>query len=55
MPQTALNVGALVTFIRSLDRARLLDMAQRARALARPGATAQVADICAALAQGQQK
>jgi UDP-N-acetylglucosamine--N-acetylmuramyl-(pentapeptide) pyrophosphoryl-undecaprenol N-acetylglucosamine transferase len=55
MPQTALNAGSLTTFIRSLDRTRLLDMAQRARALARPGATSEVADICAALAQGRQK
>jgi UDP-N-acetylglucosamine--N-acetylmuramyl-(pentapeptide) pyrophosphoryl-undecaprenol N-acetylglucosamine transferase len=55
MPQTALNAGSLATLIRSLDRARLLDMAQRARALARPGAAAQVADICAALARGRQK
>jgi len=54
MPQSSLNADALATLIRSLDRTRLLDMAQRARALARPGATAEVADICAALARGKQ-
>ncbi|WP_018228359.1 undecaprenyldiphospho-muramoylpentapeptide beta-N-acetylglucosaminyltransferase [Methyloversatilis universalis] len=54
MPQPSLNADALATLIRSLDRTRLLDMAQRARALARPGATAEVADICAALARGKQ-
>lgn len=51
MPPQQLAAESLAALIRSLDRSRLLDMAQRARALARPGATAEVADICAAIAR----
>ena len=50
MPQGTLNPQSLAALLRSLDRTRLLDMAQCARAQARPGATAEVADICVALA-----
>jgi UDP-N-acetylglucosamine--N-acetylmuramyl-(pentapeptide) pyrophosphoryl-undecaprenol N-acetylglucosamine transferase len=53
-PQATLSADGLAALLRTLDRARLLDMAQRARALARPGATAEVADICAAQAQGHR-
>ncbi|MDP2869400.1 undecaprenyldiphospho-muramoylpentapeptide beta-N-acetylglucosaminyltransferase [Methyloversatilis sp.] len=51
LPQTELSGTALAALLGSLDRARLLDMAQHARALARPGAAAEVADICAAIAR----
>ncbi|WP_018411697.1 undecaprenyldiphospho-muramoylpentapeptide beta-N-acetylglucosaminyltransferase [Methyloversatilis thermotolerans] len=53
-PQETLSADGLAALLHTLDRARLLDMAQRARALARPGATAEVADICAAQAQGHR-
>ncbi len=55
VPQDELTAESLAALIRSLNRGHLLDMAQRARALARPGATAEVADICAALAQQNGK
>ena len=51
MPQDTLNPQSLAALLRSLDRTRLLDMAQCARAQARPSATAEVADICVALAR----
>ncbi len=51
MPQETLNAESLAALLRSLDRTRLLDMAQCARAQARPGATTEVADICVALAR----
>ncbi|MBL8475269.1 MAG: undecaprenyldiphospho-muramoylpentapeptide beta-N-acetylglucosaminyltransferase [Methyloversatilis sp.] len=51
LPQTELDATSLAALLRALDRARLLDMAQRARGLARPGAAAEVADICAAIAR----
>ena len=50
MPQRELNAASLAGLIRSFDRTALQGMAQRARAQARPGACAEVADICAALA-----
>ncbi|WP_374338457.1 undecaprenyldiphospho-muramoylpentapeptide beta-N-acetylglucosaminyltransferase [Methyloversatilis sp.] len=52
LPQSGLNADTLAALIGSLDRNRLQDMAQRARAHARPGATSEVADICASLARG---
>jgi UDP-N-acetylglucosamine--N-acetylmuramyl-(pentapeptide) pyrophosphoryl-undecaprenol N-acetylglucosamine transferase len=52
MPQSALDAGALAALITSLDRTRLLGMAQRARSRARPGAAAEVADICTAVCAG---
>lgn len=55
LPQTGLTAEKLAHLIGSLDRVGLTDMAQRARALARPGATTEVADICATLAQGRRK
>lgn len=51
MPQETLNAESLAALLRSLDRTRLFDMAQCARAQARPGATTEVADICVALAR----
>jgi UDP-N-acetylglucosamine--N-acetylmuramyl-(pentapeptide) pyrophosphoryl-undecaprenol N-acetylglucosamine transferase len=51
LPQGELTPGRLAELIRSLDRERLLAMAEAARALARPGATREVADICMELAQ----
>ncbi|HEY9192315.1 MAG TPA: undecaprenyldiphospho-muramoylpentapeptide beta-N-acetylglucosaminyltransferase [Methyloversatilis sp.] len=51
MPQDTLTPASLAVLLNSLDRTRLLDMAQCARAQARPGATAEVADICMALAR----
>ena len=50
MPQRDLNAASLAALIRSLDRPALQDMARRARARARPGASAEVADICASFA-----
>lgn len=44
LEQGDLNPASLAALIGGLDRSRLQDMAQRAHALARPGATAQVAD-----------
>jgi UDP-N-acetylglucosamine--N-acetylmuramyl-(pentapeptide) pyrophosphoryl-undecaprenol N-acetylglucosamine transferase len=55
VPQNAFDATALAALIGSLDRPRLLDMAQRARALSRPGASADVADVCAALARKERK
>ena len=48
IPQDALNEADLASLLTELfnDRERLLDMAQAARALSRPRATADVADVC---------
>jgi UDP-N-acetylglucosamine--N-acetylmuramyl-(pentapeptide) pyrophosphoryl-undecaprenol N-acetylglucosamine transferase len=47
MPQGQLTVPSLVVLVRGLqDRNRLLEMARRARALARPAATAEVVRHC---------
>jgi len=51
VPQTELTAERLAGLLREVDRSRLLEMAQRARAAARPNAAAQVADVCEALAQ----
>jgi UDP-N-acetylglucosamine--N-acetylmuramyl-(pentapeptide) pyrophosphoryl-undecaprenol N-acetylglucosamine transferase len=40
----------LASLLQVLDRAKLVAMALRARALARPDAAARVADVCEALA-----
>ena len=50
LPQGDLTPERLASLIRSLDRARLLAMAEAARGLAKPHATREVADICAELA-----
>ena len=44
LPQAELEAARLATLLESLDRPRLLAMAQRARALARPHATQRLAD-----------
>ncbi|BBP05774.1 UDP-N-acetylglucosamine--N-acetylmuramyl-(pentapeptide) pyrophosphoryl-undecaprenol N-acetylglucosamine transferase [Sulfuriferula plumbiphila] len=51
MPQAELSPARLAGVLRNLDREKLLDMAQHARALARPDATESVARICMELAQ----
>ena len=48
LPQAELSAATLAQLVASLDRPRLLAMAQAARALARPDATRQVADACIA-------
>ncbi len=48
--QKELTVEKLAALIGGLDRATLATMSGKARALAKPDATAQVADICEALA-----
>jgi UDP-N-acetylglucosamine--N-acetylmuramyl-(pentapeptide) pyrophosphoryl-undecaprenol N-acetylglucosamine transferase len=50
LPQKELNAEQLAQLLRGLDRDRLLAMAQAARALAKPDATQQVAQVCASLA-----
>jgi len=50
LPQTELNAEKLAQLLRELDRERLKAMAIAARALAKPDATQQVAQICVALA-----
>jgi UDP-N-acetylglucosamine--N-acetylmuramyl-(pentapeptide) pyrophosphoryl-undecaprenol N-acetylglucosamine transferase len=44
LPQAELEAARLATLLESLDRPRLLAMAQRARALARPHAAQRLAD-----------
>jgi len=52
LPQSELSAARLAALIGSLDRARLLDMAAKARALGRPQAARLVAERCMALAEG---
>jgi len=47
-----LSAEKLAAMIGGLDRATLAVMADKARKLAKPEATRQVADICEALAEG---
>jgi UDP-N-acetylglucosamine--N-acetylmuramyl-(pentapeptide) pyrophosphoryl-undecaprenol N-acetylglucosamine transferase len=49
--QKDLTAEKLAALIAGLDRGQLAEMAGKARALAKPDATARVADICEALAQ----
>ncbi|HLD09075.1 MAG TPA: glycosyltransferase, partial [Methylophilaceae bacterium] len=49
--QSELTVPALLKTLAGLTREKLLDMAQKARALGKPEATATVANICAQAAQ----
>jgi UDP-N-acetylglucosamine--N-acetylmuramyl-(pentapeptide) pyrophosphoryl-undecaprenol N-acetylglucosamine transferase len=51
IPQPQLDAQGLATLLGGLDRARLLAIAQNARALARPDAAASVADACEAIAK----
>jgi UDP-N-acetylglucosamine--N-acetylmuramyl-(pentapeptide) pyrophosphoryl-undecaprenol N-acetylglucosamine transferase len=51
MQQKDLTAEKLAALIAGLDRGQLAAMAGKARALAKPDATARVADICEALAQ----
>jgi len=48
--QRALNARELADLLLSFTRERLLEMAERARSLAKPGATETVANVCAAAA-----
>jgi len=50
VPQAALSAEGLASMLCGLTRARLAAMAEKARALARPGAAHAVADVCAELA-----
>jgi UDP-N-acetylglucosamine--N-acetylmuramyl-(pentapeptide) pyrophosphoryl-undecaprenol N-acetylglucosamine transferase len=50
LPQAELSPEKLCALLRSLDRAKLLEMAGKARALGKPEATRIVADRCVALA-----
>jgi UDP-N-acetylglucosamine--N-acetylmuramyl-(pentapeptide) pyrophosphoryl-undecaprenol N-acetylglucosamine transferase len=52
MQQKDLTAEKLAALIGGLDRATLAAMSGKARALAKPDATARVADICEALAEG---
>jgi UDP-N-acetylglucosamine--N-acetylmuramyl-(pentapeptide) pyrophosphoryl-undecaprenol N-acetylglucosamine transferase len=51
LPQSALSAQRLADLLRGLTRERLLDMAVKARALGKPGATEAVARVCMELAQ----
>jgi UDP-N-acetylglucosamine--N-acetylmuramyl-(pentapeptide) pyrophosphoryl-undecaprenol N-acetylglucosamine transferase len=51
VPQNELSARRLAELIAGFDRNRLLEMAVRARALARPGATELVAKVCMELAR----
>jgi UDP-N-acetylglucosamine--N-acetylmuramyl-(pentapeptide) pyrophosphoryl-undecaprenol N-acetylglucosamine transferase len=50
LPQEELSTEKLAQLLRDLSREKLLEMAQAARRLAKPDATAQVAKICMELA-----
>lgn len=52
LPQPDLSAQSLAALIASLDRARLLDMARRARDLGKPDAARVVADGCIRIAGG---
>ncbi|KON81065.1 undecaprenyldiphospho-muramoylpentapeptide beta-N-acetylglucosaminyltransferase [Azoarcus sp. PA01] len=55
LPQPELDAERLAGIIGSLTRDRLLDMATKARALAKPRATEAVAQACEELAAGRKK
>ncbi|HRP97151.1 MAG TPA: undecaprenyldiphospho-muramoylpentapeptide beta-N-acetylglucosaminyltransferase [Rhodocyclaceae bacterium] len=55
VPQHELDAPRLAQLLVELDRARLLEMAEKARALARPDAAAEVARECMALAGGEPR
>ncbi len=50
--QSEMNPARLAGLIRTLDRAKLLEMAEKARALGKPEATRLVAETCIQLASG---
>lgn len=52
LPQGELDAEHLAGILTNLDRRRLADMAQRARALAKPAAAEEVAAVCEQLAAG---
>ncbi|MGA8051894.1 MAG: undecaprenyldiphospho-muramoylpentapeptide beta-N-acetylglucosaminyltransferase [Burkholderiales bacterium] len=52
LPQSAMTPSRLAELMRSLDRALLLEMAKKARALGRPDAARVVAERCMALVDG---
>lgn len=54
LPQSEMSAARLAALIGSLDRARLLDMAEKARSLGRPDAAHVVAERCMALAEGRR-
>jgi UDP-N-acetylglucosamine--N-acetylmuramyl-(pentapeptide) pyrophosphoryl-undecaprenol N-acetylglucosamine transferase len=53
LPQGELTPGKLASLIRSLDRAALASMAEKARALGKPDAARVVADRCVELVRGK--
>lgn len=53
--QRDLDIGSLAALLQTLDRVTCLAMAQKARALARPQATRQVAAVCQQLAENNGK
>jgi UDP-N-acetylglucosamine--N-acetylmuramyl-(pentapeptide) pyrophosphoryl-undecaprenol N-acetylglucosamine transferase len=55
LPQRELDAERLAGILASLDRTRLLDMADKARALAKPHAADAVAKVCEALATGRKE
>ncbi|NMG45933.1 undecaprenyldiphospho-muramoylpentapeptide beta-N-acetylglucosaminyltransferase [Aromatoleum toluvorans] len=55
LPQTELNAERLAGILAGLDRPRLLDMAAKARALAKPRAAEAVAKVCEDLAAGRKQ
>jgi UDP-N-acetylglucosamine--N-acetylmuramyl-(pentapeptide) pyrophosphoryl-undecaprenol N-acetylglucosamine transferase len=54
LPQSEMSAARVAALIGSLDRARLLDMAEKARSLGRPQAARVVAERCMALAEGRR-
>ncbi|MGH8745256.1 MAG: undecaprenyldiphospho-muramoylpentapeptide beta-N-acetylglucosaminyltransferase [Burkholderiales bacterium] len=52
LPQPQMTPDGLAILLRSLERAQLLDMARKARALGKPDAANVVAERCIALAEG---
>lgn len=52
LPQTELNPRSLADLLQGMDRPRLLEMARRARELARPEAGRELADACESVAIG---
>lgn len=54
LPQSELSAARLAALIGSLDRARLLEMAAKARTLGRPQAARLVAERCMELAEGKR-
>ena len=54
LPQSELTPDRLAGILSSLDRGRLLQMAENARALAKPLAAVAVAHVCAELGGGEQ-